>query len=88
MDLVHEAVHFGGVSEVNIHEAKSHLSSLLRRVAAGEEIVITRAGRPIARLVPVDAAPKQKFGIDRGVFSVPDDFDGPLPDDTRGCFES
>jgi prevent-host-death family protein len=76
------------MSGVNIHEAKTHLSRLLRRVAAGEEIVITRTGRPIARLVPADAAPQREFGVDRGVFSVPEDFDAPLGDDVLDSFES
>ena len=69
------------MAEVNVHEAKTHLSRLLRRVAAGEEIVIARAGKPIARLVPVAKAPARLLGIDEGLFVVPDDFDAPLPDD-------
>ena len=76
------------MTEVNIHEAKTQLSKLLRRVAAGEEIVIARAGRPVAKLVPVSAAPKRLFGLDRGVYEVPDDFDAPLPDGVLDAFES
>jgi prevent-host-death family protein len=66
---------------VNIHEAKTHLSRLVERVAAGEEIIIARSGRPIARLVPY-AAPEQRrtFGRMRGKIHIADDFDGPLPD--------
>ena len=75
------------MAEVNIHEAKTQLSKLLRRVSAGEEIVIARAGRPVARLVPIEAAPKRVFGLDRGVFEVPEDFDEPLPDDLLAEFE-
>jgi prevent-host-death family protein len=67
-------------SQVNVHDAKTHLSRLLRRVAAGEEIVIARAGVPVARLVPVEHRPARRFGIDRGRFEVPEDFDAPLPD--------
>ncbi len=76
------------MTQVGIHEAKTHLSRLLRRVAAGEEVVIARAGRPIARLVPVRETRPRELGRDRGVFSVPDDFDQPLPDEILRAFES
>ncbi len=77
------------MTEVNIHQAKTHLSRLLSRVAAGEEVVIARAGKPIARLVPFHK-PKRKrpLGMDRGLFSVPGDFDAPLADDLLAAFES
>ena len=74
--------------EVNIHEAKTHLSRLLMRVAQGEEIVIARAGKPIARLVPVEPKARRILGRDQGLFEVPDDFNAPLPDDLRLFFES
>ena len=73
--------------EVNVHEAKTQLSKLLRRVSAGEEIVIARSGKPVAKLVPVDEPPKRVFGVDRGLFEVPDDFDAPLPRDFADEFE-
>lgn len=73
--------------EVNVHEAKTHLSKLLRRVRAGEEITIARAGKPIAKLVPIEPAPKRVFGLDRGLFEVPADFDAPLPDEVLDAFE-
>lgn len=62
--------------EVNVHEAKTNLSQLLRRVAAGETIMISRRGKPAARLVPCDppSQPRQG-GLDRDLFRVPDDFD-------------
>jgi prevent-host-death family protein len=64
------------MSEVNIHEAKTHLSKLLRRVTAGEEIVIARAGKPVARLVPVAEPPRpRELGRDRGKIWIADDFD-------------
>jgi prevent-host-death family protein len=64
---------------VNIHEAKTHLSKLLKRVEGGEEIVIASAGKPVARVIPyVEAGAKREFGFERG-FVVPDDFDDPLP---------
>jgi prevent-host-death family protein len=65
---------------INIHEAKTHLSRLLRKVAAGEEIVISNRGVPVARLVPAGAQPaKRQLGLDRGRIRVADDFDAPLP---------
>jgi prevent-host-death family protein len=74
--------------EVNIHEAKTHFSKLLQRVAAGEEITISKAGEPIARIVPITGRARRRFGIDRGVFEVPDDFDAPLPKKVLDSFES
>jgi prevent-host-death family protein len=74
--------------EVNVHEAKTHLSRLLARVAAGEEIVIARAGKPVARLVPFRKLKgKRALGIDKGLYVIPDDFDAPLPDDMLAAFE-
>jgi prevent-host-death family protein len=73
---------------VGVHEAKTHLSQLLRRVAEGEEIEIHSNGRPVARLVP-PASPigKRQLGYDKGKFVVPDDFDAPLPPDIQVFFE-
>ena len=74
---------------VNIHEAKTHLSKLLDQVAAGEEITIARAGKPIARLAPLDLPRKPfAFGAMRGRIRIADDFDAPLPDDLLSMFES
>lgn len=75
-------------AKVNVHEAKTHFSKLLRRVATGEEIVIARAGVPVARLVPVARRTDRAFGIDRDRFQVPEDFDAPLPEDILRDFES
>jgi prevent-host-death family protein len=73
---------------VNIHEAKTHLSRLLADVAAGEEIVIARAGKPIARIVPVAGKrPERVLGIDKGRVVIGDDFDAPLPDEMLAGFE-
>jgi prevent-host-death family protein len=75
------------VAEVNVHEAKTHLSQLLRRVAAGEEIVIARGGEPIAKLVPIKRVRERVFGADRGRVEIAEDFDAPLPDELRAAFE-
>ncbi len=75
---------------VNMHAAKTHLSRLVDEAAAGEEIVIARAGKPIARLVALVQAPaprKRVLGRMAGGLSVPDDFDAPLPDDVLDAFE-
>ncbi len=72
---------------VNIHEAKTHLSRLLERVQAGEEVTIAKAGRPVARLVPIAAPGKRPLGLDRGKVWIADDFDAPLPDDILADFE-
>jgi prevent-host-death family protein len=73
--------------EVNIHQAKTHFSRLLKRVAAGEEVIIARAGVPVARLVPVEAKKKiRPLGMDRGKIWIADDFDAPLPDDLLRAF--
>ncbi|MBI4219039.1 MAG: type II toxin-antitoxin system Phd/YefM family antitoxin [Chloroflexi bacterium] len=67
---------------VNINEAKTHLSRLVDEVNAGRKIVIARAGKPVARLVPLpEKARKRELGILAGKFKVPDDFDAPLSPD-------
>ncbi len=73
--------------EVNIHEAKTHLSRLLARVAMGEEVIIAKAGKPVAKLVPVvPKARKFKLGSAKGEFVVPDDFNDPLPKEIEDLF--
>jgi prevent-host-death family protein len=71
--------------QVNIHEAKTKLSQLLARVEAGEEVIIARAGHPIARISGIQQ-PRgggRVLGRDAGLFDVPDDFNAPLPEDRR-----
>jgi prevent-host-death family protein len=76
------------MTQVNTHEAKTSLSRLLRRVAAGEEITIANRGVPVARLVPVPAEETtRKLGFFRGQMTIPDDFDAPLPTEILDAFE-
>ena len=73
----------------NIHYAKTHLSKLLERVADGDEIVIARAGVPIARLVPVNPVVSDRgLGTEKGRIVVAEDFDAPLPEDLLDSFET
>jgi prevent-host-death family protein len=73
---------------VNVHEAKTHFSKLLSRVATGEEIIIARAGKPVARLVPlVRDLSTRTPGSARGKIWMAPDFDAPLPDDILHAFE-
>ena len=66
--------------EVKVHEAKTHLSRLLQRVEAGEEITIARGEKPIARLVPVVSSRAAAQGMDRGRIWMAEDFDAPDPE--------
>ena len=69
--------------EVNIHEAKTHLSRLLARVAEGEEVIIARNGEPVAKIVPIAKAGKKRvLGADRGRVVISDDFDDPVDPET------
>lgn len=73
---------------VNIHEAKTHFSKLLQRVLAGEEIIIARAGEPVARLIPYKIPLKERIpGTAKGQIWIAPDFNAPLPDDILDAFE-
>jgi prevent-host-death family protein len=74
---------------VNVHDAKTHLSKLLERVEAGEEIVIARAGTPVAKLVAVSPRPLRSRapGFWEHAIVVAEDFDAPLPAEMRRAFE-
>lgn len=73
---------------VNIHVATTQLSRLVDEVAAGGEVVIARAGRPVAKLVPIEAAAApRRLGRLKGRMRVPDDFDAPLPEAVLATFE-
>lgn len=74
------------MTTINIHEAKTHFSKLVARASAGEEIVIARAGKPLAKLVPLDAGKRRKPGIAQG--QLTDAFFDPLPADELDGWQS
>ena len=77
-----------GTTQVNIHEAKTNLSRLLDRVAEGGEVVIAKAGKPVAKLVPIAPAKRvRKPGFLKGKIKIAADFDAPLPPDLLDAFE-
>jgi prevent-host-death family protein len=72
---------------VNIHAAKTHLSTLVEEAAAGEEIIIAKAGKPVARLVPLEKPDFRKtLGMFKGQISMKDNFDDPLPPEIAKAF--
>ena len=69
------------MKQVNLHRAKTHLSRLVDEAMAGEEIVISKAGTPLVRLVPLEAPREERvLGMDEGRISMGDDFDEPMPE--------
>lgn len=73
---------------VSLYNAKTKLSALVERASEGEEIVISKSGKPKAKLVPLeDMRPRREPGKGRGAWKVRDDFDAPLPDEMRSEFE-
>ena len=72
---------------VNIHEAKSQLSKLLKRAQAGEEVIIAKAGKPVVRLVLVEQPVNRGCGITKGEFALTDAFFDPLPEDELAAWE-
>lgn len=74
--------------KVNIHDAKTQLSRLVEQASAGEEIVLAKAGKPVARLVPLGGPrARRTLGHLAGCFAVPEDFDTPLPEEVLAEFE-
>lgn len=74
--------------KVNIYEAKTRLSQLVEEAASGRDVVIARAGRPVARLTRLsEATRKRRLGLLDGRFRIPDDFNRPLPEDVLRTFE-
>lgn len=77
------------MQSINIHEAKTHLSRFVDLAAAGEEIIIARAGKPVARLVALETsqpAPR-RLGLGKSRFTLPEDFDSLAADEIRAMFE-
>jgi prevent-host-death family protein len=75
------------MKQVNVHEAKTHLSRFIDEVEAGGEVVIAKAGRPVAKLSPVRRQGRRRLGLLDGKFRIPDDFNAPLPEDLLTSFE-
>ncbi len=75
--------------QVHIEEIQQQLLAFLQRLEAGETLVITRAGKPVAEIIPIvsDAKALRPFGLCAGEFTVPEDFDEPLPEDILKAFE-
>ena len=72
---------------VNIHQAKTHLSSLLEKVVVGESFVIAKSGKPMATVIPFSGTKKQRIGFLKGRVSIPDDFDRMGEKEITGMFE-
>lgn len=72
---------------VNMHEAKTHLSKLVEAAAAGESFVIARAGKPLVKVMRLEAEPPRRLGFLQGQFNVPEDFDRMAADDIQTLFE-
>jgi prevent-host-death family protein len=77
------------MQHVDIHEAKTHFSKLVDAAMAGEEIVIAKAGKPAAKLVPYRTETRKtiRFGLMKGEIEIAEDFDAPLPDEIAAAFE-
>ena len=75
------------MATVNVHEAKTNLSRLLKQAEAGEEVVIARNGKPIARLVPLRKRGKREFGSMKGLIKIDDRFFEPLPEEELAAWE-
>lgn len=76
------------MSTVNMHEAKTHFSKLIESVINGEEVIIAKSGKPVARLVPMEPPKTQRrFGVLKNKIKISKNFDDPLPDDVLSGFE-
>jgi prevent-host-death family protein len=76
------------MKKVNIYEAKTRLSQLVEAAAAGDDVIIARAGRPVARLTRLEKkASKRRLGLLDGRFKIPDDLNRPLPEEVMRAFE-
>jgi prevent-host-death family protein len=76
------------MKQVNIYDAKTQLSRLVEEAEGGEDIIIARAGKPVARLTRIaPTASRRRLGVLDGKFRIPEDFDAPLPDEVIAAFE-
>jgi prevent-host-death family protein len=76
------------MDSVNIYEAKTHLSKLVDQAAQGKDVIISRSGKPVARLTALDKPVQRiRFGVLKGKVKTSSDFDAPLPDDVMAGFE-
>jgi prevent-host-death family protein len=76
------------IQQVNIHEAKTQLSRLIELTQSGQEFIIAKAGKPVARLTPIERGkPPRRLGLLDGQIRVPDDFNAPLPEAVLDAFE-
>lgn len=73
---------------INIHDAKTQLSRYVDQAATGAEITIARAGKPVARLVPLAHKPVRQLGLGKGKFTIPENFDTLNQDEILKMFES
>ncbi len=73
--------------EVNVEEIATKLPDLLEQVATGEDVIIYKSGKPIAKIVTLEQRPRFGFGEDVGKGWIAEDFDAPLPDDLQAYFE-
>ncbi|MFC1892038.1 type II toxin-antitoxin system Phd/YefM family antitoxin [Thermodesulfobacteriota bacterium] len=75
--------------KINVHEAKTHFSKLLARVGNGEEIIIAKAGKPVAKLIPAgEKLTRRVAGSAKGKIIIASDFDAPLPESILEMFEN
>jgi prevent-host-death family protein len=73
---------------INIHQAKTQLSRIVEEVASGQEVIIAKAGRPVAKLVPLKSSEKKRqLGLLKGKLTIRGDFDAPLPGAILESFE-
>lgn len=67
------------MKRTSVAEAKAHFSALIKRAEAGEEVIVTRSGTPVVKIVPAKSSKQRSFANDEGLGSIPEDFDAPLP---------
>lgn len=76
------------MTTINTHETKTHFSQIIKRVLAGEEIVVAKSGKPLVRIIPYEETEKKRApGQLKGMITIEDNFDDPLPSDIMKAFE-